>query len=184
METWQVKVFGPLLLMTTVGVGGCSLLWPLDRPATSVSHVEFMSLWKTYAHCRSGSDPDEMRADAEQLDRAARAVTLKTQASTFLPDIMRNLVSDLPSRLAVDPRAMLVACTLSAGQAAQSVGRLRLAEAMFNSIITTQSEPEYASYVLQASRGLEQLEQDPHFVPGMSEEAIEVSSTRTDPDGS
>jgi hypothetical protein len=55
---------------------------------------------------------------------------------------------------------------------------------MFNSIMTTKSEPEYASYVVQASRGLEQLEQDTHVMTGMSEQAIEVSSTRTDPDGS
>ena len=184
MESWLVRVLGPLLLAMTVGFGGCNIASSFDGVTASLDDAQFKNLWRMYSHCRFGSDPEEMRADAEGLNRAVQAITLKTQASTFLPDIMRNLVSELPSRLAVDPRAMVVACTLYAGQAAQSLGQLRLAEAMFNSIMTTKSEPEYASYVVQASRGLEQLEQDTHVMTGMSEQAIEVSSTRTDPDGS
>ncbi len=176
MERWQVKVVGLLLLMTTVGVGGCSRMWSLDGPATSVSHAEFTSLWKTYAHCRSGSDPDEMRADAEHLDRAVRAITRKAQAPPLLPHVIQTLISEPPSRLAVDPKAMAMACALYAGQTAQSLGRLEVAADMFNSIVTAQAQPAYDQYVIQASRGLEQLEQDIQFVMDTRDQTLQVIS--------
>ena len=124
MERWQVRFFGPVLLVATVGIGGCHLMGPLDGSTTSVSNVEFMNLWKTYSRCRSSSDPDEMRTDAEQLDQAALAITRKSQAPPRLPDFLQPFIAEPPSRLAVDPKAMVMACTLRAGQGAHAVGRL------------------------------------------------------------
>lgn len=151
MERLQVRLLGPVLLLTSVGIGGCNHMWALDGP----SNVAFMTLWKTYTHCRSSSDPNDMQRDAQQLFRAAQTITLKAHSSPFLPDF---LIKELPSRLTVDPQAMGMACTLYAGQTAQSLERLGMASEMFNSIITTKAEPDYAYYVSEASRGLMELE--------------------------
>ena len=164
MDKWRVRIIEPVVLVTALGVGGCHSMWSLDGSATSVNNVEFMSLWKTYSHCQASSDPDEMRTDAEQLDRAVGMFTLKHEAPPVSPDFLQALVSEPPSRLAADPKAMVMACTLSAGQTAQSLGRLAVAAELFNSIINTKPEPEYAHYVLQASRGLRQLEENSRFV--------------------
>ncbi len=184
MENWHIKVLGLLLLAMTVEFSGCNVMLSFNGATSSLDNTQFMNLWRMYSHCRLGSDPEEMLADAERLGRAAQAITQNTQGSTFLPVVMQNLVSEPPSRLAVDPKTMLVACTLYAGQAAQSLGQRRLAAAIFNSIIRTKAEPEFASYVHQASRGLEQLDLNGSFVEGTTKEAFEASSRRSDPDGS
>lgn len=176
MERWRVRVFELLLLMTPVGVGGCHLSWPLDGAATSVNHVEFMSLWKTYTHCRSSSDPDEMRADTEQLHRAAQALTGNTHAPPLVPDFLHTLIAEPPSRLAADPKAMVMACTLYTGQTAHTQGLPALAREMFQSILTAMPGPDYAQYVMQASRGLVELQQDRQFVMDAHEHSVHVVS--------
>ena len=150
MKGWQVKLIGLGLVVTTLV--GCANI--LDGQSTSVRNVEFMTLWKTYSHCRSSSDPNEMRADAERLRRA-----VQSQPSTIHPKFlgMEAPGTGLPSRLTVDPQAMVMACSLHAGQTAQSLGRRAIALEMFNMIMTINPEPKYAYYVGEASRGLEQL---------------------------
>jgi len=152
MKLWQARLIGLGLGVTTLV--GCTHILPIDGTATTVRNVEFMTLWKTYSHCRSSSDPNEMRADAERLRQA-----VQTQASTIHPKFL-GMEADtaLPSRLTVDPQAMVMACSLHAGQTAQSLGRRAIALEMFNMIVTINPEPKYAYYVSEASRRLEQLE--------------------------
>src|SRR5215831_15106311 len=93
---WQIKLIGLGLVVTTLV--GCANI--LDGPTTSARNVEFMMLWKTYSHCRSSSDPNEMRADAERLRQAAQ-----TQPSTIHPKFLgMEAGTVLPSRLTVDPQ--------------------------------------------------------------------------------
>jgi len=152
VKRWQVKLIGFGLVVTTLV--GCIHTWPLDGTATSVHNVEFITLWQTYSHCRSSSDPNEMRADAERLRLA-----VQTQPSTIHPKFLgMEAGTVLPSRLTVDPQAMVMACGLHAGQTAQSLGRRAIALEMFNMIMTINPEPKYAYYVAEASRGLDQLD--------------------------
>jgi hypothetical protein len=123
-----------------------------------------MNLWKTYTHCRSSSDPDEIRIDVQRLDRAAHAVKLKSQSSIVLPAAMQHLISELPSRLAVDPKAMAMACALYGGQVARAVGRPRLAMNLFNAVLAEHAEAAYGYYVFEAGRGLEHMGSDTPFV--------------------
>jgi hypothetical protein len=176
MESWKVRILTPGLLVMMIGLSGCRASWSFDKPTTSEDTAQFMTLWRTYSHCRSSSDPEEMRTDAERLDREVQAITLKTHASMRLPDILADLVSELPSRLAIDPKAMLVACSLYAGQAAQALGQRQLAAEMFTSITTT--DPEYGYYVEQAKQGLRQLEKDTHVVMDTSEQGFQIVSER------
>ncbi len=154
MERWRFRVFGPVLLVTTMGFGGCHDMWVLDTPG----NLEFMKLWNTYSHCRTSADPNEMHRDAEQLFRAAQIITQKSSSS-----VLAFPINELPVRLTVDPQAMAIACTLYGGQAAQSLGRLALASEMFNSVVTATTKADYAFYVDEASRGMRKLEAAPAF---------------------
>lgn len=166
-EHWQVRSCG-LLFLVAVGLGGCQAGWPLDRPSGSIDPAVFMNVWKTYTHCRSSSDPDDIRVDAQYLDRAAYAMESKSQSPNVLPMAMQHLVSKLPSRLAVDPQAMALDCALYGGQVAQVVGRTRLAEELFHVVLAKQAEAAYGYYMFEASRRLEHMGRDGHSigVPG------------------
>ena len=150
MERSHARLLGPVLLVAILGVSGCNHMWTLDRP----SEVEFMNLWKTYSHCRSSSDVNEMQRDAEQLVRAAKTITPKAPSS---PLLLVLFIKELPLRLTVDPQAMVMACSLYTGQTAQSLGRLAMATDMFTSIMTAKAEPAYAYYVSEAVDGLKRI---------------------------
>ncbi|MDE3042328.1 MAG: multicopper oxidase domain-containing protein [Nitrospirota bacterium] len=159
-----MRPFGLLYLAMVLALAGCQTTWSFDRPTGPIDHVQFMHLWKTYTHCQSSSDPADIRLDAQHLDQAAHAVKVKSRSSLVLPAAMQHLISDLPSRLAVDPQAMALACALHGGQVARSVGRPRLAVELFNVVLTKQADAAYGSYVFEASRGLEHLWSDTPFV--------------------
>lgn len=163
-ESWHVRPCGLLFLLMVLGLGGCQPIWSFDRPTAAMDHVKFMHLWKTYSQCRSSSDPDEIRLAAQQLDRAAHAVKLKNQPSSLLPAAMQHLISEPPSRLAVDPQAMALACALYGGQVARVVGRPQLAVELFNVVLAKQADAAYGSYMFEASRGLKHLGSETPFV--------------------
>ena len=151
-----------LLLLLVVGLGGCQASWSFDRPAGLIDHAEFKNVWKTYGHCRSSSDPDEIQVDARYLDRAAYVMESKSPSPLVLPRVMQHLVSKLPSRLAVDLQAMALDCALHGGQVARAAGRIQMAEELFTVVVARGDEEAYGYYVLEAGRGLEHLESVTH----------------------
>jgi len=163
-ERWQARACGLLFLLLIVGLQGCQTTWFFERSTGVIDNVSFKNLWKTYTHCRSSSDPDEMRVDAQQLDQAAHAVRVKSQSPIVLPAPMQHLISEPPSRLAVDPKAMAMDCALYAGQVARSAGQPRLAVEMSKAVMGKQSEAIYGYYVSEAARELEQMGHDTHVV--------------------
>lgn len=163
-ENRHVRPFALLSLLMVLGLAGCQTTWSFDRPTGAIDHVQFMHLWKTYTHCRSSSDPDEIYINAQQLDQAAHAVNVKSRSSILLPAAMQHLISELPSRLAVDPQAMALACALYGGQVARAVGRPRLAVELFNVVLAKQADAAYGSYVFEAGRGLKHMGSDTSFV--------------------
>jgi|GEM_PF-560256 len=163
-ERSQARPSGFLFLVMAVGLGGCQATWSLDRPTAVIDNVPFMNLWKTYTHCRSSSDPDEIRMAAQQLDRAAHAVKLKSQSSIVLPAAMQHLISELPSRLAVEPKAMAMACALYGGQVARAVGRPGLAADLFNAVLAKHTEAADGYYASEARHELEQMRPDTYVV--------------------
>ena len=150
MERSHARLLGPVLLVAILGVSGCNHMWTLDR----ASEVEFMNLWKTYSHCRSSSDLNEMQRDAEQLVRTAKTITPKAPSFPVLPALF---IKEPPLRLTVDPQAMGMACTLYAAQTAQSLGRLTMASDLFTSIMIAKADPAYAYYVSEAGHGLKRI---------------------------
>ena len=144
-----------LILLFTLG--GCRSL-TLFTDTTVLSDERFGQLWRIYTHCQSSIETDEMREDMQQLSQALDRMSVKTNRHSFLPQSVQRLIEEPPSRLAVDPGAMTVACALRAGVAAQTEGRTQLAAELFGFVLSKDQEPPYAYYVVQARLGLAQTQ--------------------------
>ncbi|MEK6804086.1 MAG: hypothetical protein AABZ34_15690 [Nitrospirota bacterium] len=120
-----------------------------------------MDTWKTYLHCRSSTEPDEIRADLQRLNRvtSSHAVSLQNHSSVLLlPAAMRSLIAALPSRVAVDPHAMSVACALHGGEVAQAAGQPGLSVALLTAVVAAQQGAVNAYYAVEAHQRLKRME--------------------------
>ena len=144
-----------LVLLLTLG--GCRSL-TLFTDATVLSDEHFGQLWRVYSHCQSSMETDEMREDMQHLNQALHRMSVTTSRHSFLPQSVQRLIEEPPSRLAVDPGAMAVACALRAGVAAQMEGRTQLAAELFGFVLSKDREPPYAYYVVQARLGLAEMQ--------------------------
>ena len=152
---------GLLLLLSVIGLSGCHISWPFDRPASLLDSTQFMETWKTYRHCRSSLEPEEIRADLEQLTRVAQAVSMPNHASVLLlPAAVRTLIARLPSRLAVDPHAMVMACALHGGEVAQAAGQPGLSVALLTAVVAAQ-QGAHSYYSVEAHHRLKRMEEIP-----------------------
>lgn len=137
-------------------INGCSMLDVLQKPIHE-GRVSVMGLWHLYEHCVSTALVDEKVADAHRLTEAVGILTERTRSISLLPLSIERMLSPQPNRLAVDPRAMAAACSLSAAQTLQSQGDDRVAADIFRSILLTYQEPEYAYYAVYARSRLAQM---------------------------
>lgn len=148
-----------VLLISLVGLTGCHTTWPFDRPASFLDSAQFIDTWKTYLHCRSSVEPEEIRADLQQLNRVAHAVSMPNHPSVLvLPAAVRTLIATLPSRLAVDPHAMSVACALHGGDVAQAAGQPGLSVALLTAVVVAQQGAVNAYYAVEAHQRLKRME--------------------------
>jgi hypothetical protein len=143
-----------VLLFTLGGCRGLTLL----TDTTVLSDERFGQLWRVYSHCQSSIETDEMREDMQQLSQALDRMSVTTSRHSFLPQSVQRLIEEPPSRLAVDPGAMAVACALRAGVAAQTEGRTELAADLFGFVLSKDREPPYTYYVVQARLGLAEMQ--------------------------
>lgn len=116
-----------------------------------------MGLWDRYTHCVSTPSVDEQVAEADRLTEAVDFLTGQARSISFLPAMFERMLSPQPNRLAVDPRAMAAACSLSAGLALRSRGDHDMAADIFRSILLSYQEPQYAYYAARAHSQLVQL---------------------------
>lgn len=148
---------GHLALGVMIMVTGCT-----SSPSTQISesgNSGFMSLWNTYADCRSTSDFVQAESDLEQL-RSAHIQEAGSYEGFVLPLPARieRLVSNPASRVAVDVEAMVSACALHAGELALDQGHIDIARDLFVSVITLH-DGENSYYVLKARNLLGRLGQ-------------------------
>lgn len=119
----------------------------------------FMSLWNTYADCKSTSDLGQAVSDLEQLRSASGQRPVADEGFVLpLPTRLERLVSNPASRVAVDVGAMVSACALHAGELALDQGDIDIARDFFVSVITLHKE-ENSYYVLKAKTLLGKLGQ-------------------------
>jgi hypothetical protein len=144
-----------LLLLSVAGLGGC------HTSASFLDNSQFMEAWKTYLHCRASGEPDEIGADLQRLRTVSsrHAQSLQNHSSlVVLPVAMRSLVAMLPSRVAVDPHAMTVACALHGDHVAQSAGRPELAVELFGTVWEAQRGASYAYDAAEIRRKFHPIE--------------------------
>ena len=143
------------LLSAALILAGCQTTPPIAKSG-NLDDSSFMSLWTTYRHCEAGSDLDTVWLDAQKLQMAAGQSDVRTAGNMPLPRALQQWVSEPANRLAVDPKAMAVACSLHTGQIALSTGHYELAGEMFHAVMTY-PEHVYPYYVSQARVGLRKL---------------------------
>jgi len=146
-------------------VGGMVLLVGcqanLVSKPTELDNSQFMSLWETYSTCRTASD---LRQANTGMHRLSEAVAMKSNGEGQdgfvlpLPSQLEHLVSNPPSRLAVDVQAMTAACSIHTGELALHEGSIDLAHDAFSSVLTL-GDNVSPYYIRQAKRLLTELEQ-------------------------
>jgi len=171
-----IRVALGLLCMALLS-DGCQAM-RLSSTSGVSDHETFMNLWRIYNHCRSSTDPDAMLTDSRRLSRAVGTSTSGDTVPLFLLEPIQHLMSEPPSRLAVDPKAMAAACTLYTGEAARTAGRNRMASEMFRSVMFTHSQTEYPYYVEQARLALVRMENEIRPAREASEQVLAVSAQR------
>lgn len=154
LSGWRcgLRTAGWLSLTGIMGFSGCLGSSPFSGSTSVLSNSQFMDGWTTYLHCRSSAEPDEIRTDVGQLSRMAHAVAVQNRPTAFLPASIRRLVMTPPSRLAVDPHAMMVACAQHGSEVAQVVGQVELAAELFTVVLAALREGGYAYHPMDIGR--------------------------------
>ena len=114
----------------------------------------FMSLWNTYADCKSTSDLAQATSDLTQLRSASQEMS--EGFILPLPTHLERLVANPTSRVAVDVEAMAAACALHTGELAFNQGQTDVARDLLVSVIKLHKE-ERSYYVLKAKTLLAKL---------------------------
>lgn len=123
---------------------------------TELKNSGFMSLWNTYADCKSTSDLAQATSDLMQLRAASQEVN--EGFILPLPTHLERLVANPTSRVAVDIEAMAAACALHTGELAFDQGQTDIARDLLVSVIKLHRE-EGSYYVLKAKTLLAKLGQ-------------------------
>ena len=142
------------LLGTVIFASGCT-----TGPASQLPELKnsgFMSLWNTYANCKSTSDLAQATSDLTQLRSASQEAN--EGFILPLPTHLERLVANPTSRVAVDVEAMTVACALHTGELALNQGQTDIARDLLVSVIKLHKE-EGSYYVLKAKTLLAKLGQ-------------------------
>lgn len=110
-----------LLSLSIILFAGCIL--PRQHAGDGLDrNASFMDAWHTYVHCLSSKEPEAIVSDLHALNRFAD--TIPGKGSTRPLGILPYSLPPLPSRLAVDPTAMVTACANHGTDVALSLEQL------------------------------------------------------------
>jgi len=112
-----------------------------------------MSLWEEYQHCRATSDPLELfrliaRFEGVRLSGAEPPSWMKGWG---------DHLTNQPVRIAIDPQALGVACTLRAAGVMEAAARVPEARALYERVLTRYPDPAWAYYTGLAKEALLRL---------------------------
>lgn len=145
----MVGVLGAVVLAS-----GCTT--SPSSPLIELKNSGFMSLWNTYADCKSTSDLAQATSDLTQLRSASQIENANEGFILPLPAHLERLVANPASRVAVDVEAMAAACALHTGELALNQGQTDIAHDLLVSVIKFHKE-ESSYYVLKAKTLLAKL---------------------------
>lgn len=144
------------LLGTAILASGCTT-GPTSQ-LTELKNSGFMSLWSTYADCKSTSDLAQATSNLTQLRSASQMGAANEGFILPLPSHLERLVANPTSRVAVDVEAMTAACALHSGELALNQGQTDIARDLLVSVIKLHKE-EGSYYVLKAKTLLAKIGQ-------------------------
>ncbi|NGZ09843.1 MAG: hypothetical protein CV088_10720 [Nitrospira sp. LK70] len=136
------------LLGVAVLASGCAS--GVSSQMTEVRNSGFMSLWNTYADCKSTSDLAQASSDLRQLRSASQEVNEGFVLP--LPTHLERLVANPTSRVAVDVKAMAASCALYSGELALNQGQTDTARDLLVSVIRLHKQE--SSYYVQRAKTL------------------------------
>ena len=142
------------LLGAAVLASGCTT--GSSPQLTELKNSGFMSLWNSYADCKSTSDLAQATSDLTQLRSANQEAS--EGFILPLPTHLERLVANPTNRVAVDVAAMAAACALHTGELALNQGQTDIARDLLVSVIKLQNG-EGSYYVLKAKMLLAKLGQ-------------------------
>jgi hypothetical protein len=111
-----------MISATLILLAGCAMTARQDGNGPN-HNASFMEAWYTYSHCLSSKEPDAIVSDLHALNRFADTASTNSPARAF--GILPYSLPPLPSRLAVDPAAMVRACADHGSEVALSLERPR-----------------------------------------------------------
>jgi len=97
-----------------------------------------------------------MQRNLEALHSAPKPLSLD-DSPIPVPKFIKKLSSTRNSRLAVDPRAMAASCSIHLAEMAYQSADWDTAFLTFQSIVENYPEPQYAFYVSEASKAIEEF---------------------------
>lgn len=156
-EMSHLSIVGATVLFALLT--GCGMVGLSGKE--SVPHFDnarFMDLWHVYSQCQAESDVKKLHDESSRLSRAAQSHSHSAGFVLPLPEKIERWVALPPTRLAVDVKAMAMACTIRTGQVAQQVGRNDMAQEMFRAVLSNEDDPTYEYYRAQARNGLAEVE--------------------------
>lgn len=150
------KMIGSLIGILLL-VSGCQTVVPSNT--SGLDNSGFMTLWKTYTHCKSTEDLHATLVDRGTLTGAALTNHQYDGFVLPMPMKLERLVTTPATRLSVDVRAMAASCSLHAGQVAMEQGQIDLAREAFAEVLTLHAQDKAPSfYLAQAQNFLAELE--------------------------
>lgn len=149
-----MKPLSCILLGFSLFMLGCQTGGPLKEAESG----SFSSLWRTYGHCHSESNLEQLNQDASILRAAANRSVSQDGFVIPLPGKIQRLVSAPSARLAVDVKAMAASCTIRAGQTAAKLGKVDVARSLLESVFEYHPQSDYAYYSSQAKSMLLELD--------------------------
>jgi len=133
-------------------LSGCQGSFFANGPAIEAS-PSVMRWWGHYQVCRTASDPIELRQLVEQFERP---MPVGSEPPAWLVRLGDH-VSKQPLRLAVNPQALGVACTLRAAQVLAETDHATEAAVLYRRILVRYPDRDWDYYVEEARTGLDRL---------------------------
>lgn len=142
--------------LLALSVMGCQAFQVKNTGELALKNDDFLALWDAYNDCQTGTNPHEMQRNLETLHAAPKPISLD-DSPIPIPKFIKNLSSTRNSRLAVDPRAMTASCSIHLAEASRQTADWEKSFRTYQFILENFPEPQYAFYVSEASRAIEEF---------------------------